>query len=419
MAADALPLLPIIHAWVDFGVRWLHVVAAISWIGASFYFVHLDLSLLKHPRLPQDAGGDAWQVHGGGFYHMTKYTVAPPHMPQDLTWFKWEAYTTFLSGFTLLCVQYYANPNLYLIDETVLTMSGAQAVGLSILCLFAGWLLYDALCRSYLGARDGALLGVFFLALVGAEYGLTKLFGGRGAFLQLGAMMGMVMGANVALVIIPNQRKVVGALLAGQTPDPALGKTAKQRSLHNNYLTLPVLFLMLSHHYPLAFATRYNVLIVALVLIMGALIRHFINCHHARAPAPSWVWPVVAVCALTLVALSLQGAYGRYGAEEETSGRLHFGQAQLAGGAPGNVDLAQVETIITSRCAMCHAKAPLWEGIIAPPQGVLLDTRDAIVRHRDGIAQNAVLTHAMPPGGNLTGLTEEERGVLARWLAAP
>ena len=393
------------HEWSDFAIRWLHVITAIAWIGSSFYFVHLDLSLQNHGALPEGAGGDAWQVHGGGFYHMIKYFVAPPHMPEDLTWFKWESYATFLSGFALLIVHYYANPDLYLIDKTVLALTNVQAIGISLACLVAGWLVYDGLCRSKLDARDSVLLAVFFAMLVIAEYGLTLVFGGRGAFLQLGAIMGTVMSANVAMVIIPNQKKVVASLLAGEKPDPMLGKIAKQRSLHNNYLTLPVLFLMLSHHYPLAFATRYNFIIAGLVLIMGGVIRHFFNARHARKPTPWWTWAVASVCALTIVALSWFGSYGSYA------------QTGAVDAASKPIAFAQVEAVVTARCSMCHAKAPVWDSIGSPPQGVMLDTPTQTQLHKHDIALQAVYTHAMPPGGNLTEISDDERAVLAHWVA--
>ncbi|MBV9635633.1 MAG: urate hydroxylase PuuD, partial [Methylobacteriaceae bacterium] len=280
----------LLYEWANFVVRWIHVIAAIAWIGSSFYFVHLDLSLRRRPNLPAGVGGDAWQVHGGGFYHMLKYLIAPPHMPEELTWFKWEAYFTFLSGFLLLSIIYYLNADLYLIDKTVWDMPQWLAVALAIAALAGGWLIYDLLYRTPLADNDNALLAVVFALLVAAAFGLTKIFSGRGAFMELGAIIGTIMVANVAMNIMPNQRKTVAALLAGQTPNPAYGKAAKQRSLHNNYLTLPALFLMLSNHYPLAFATRWNWAIAGIVIVIGAVIRHFYNSRHAGKPSPWWTW---------------------------------------------------------------------------------------------------------------------------------
>ncbi len=392
--------------WANFTARWLHVITAIAWIGSSFYFVHLDLSLKKHEALPDKAGGDTWQVHGGGFYHMTKYMVAPATMPKELTWFKWEAYWTFLSGFLLLGLLYYTNANLYLIDKTVLPLEPWQAIAISLGILVGGWIIYDGLCRSPLGRSDLALGLAYAAFLVATAWGLTKVFGGRGAFLQLGAMIGTSMVASVAMIIIPNQRKVVASLLAGQTPDPALGTAAKQRSLHNNYLTLPVLFLMLSNHYPLAFASRWNWVIASLVLVLGVVLRHFFNSRHAHKPTPWWTWGVAALCLCLMAWLSSLGPAGSYAQASATP-------------APGRIEFAQVEEIMATRCSMCHAKEPLWEGMIAPPKGVMLDTPEAIKAHTVQIAMQAVYSHAMPPGGNLTDISDEERALLAGWINQP
>ncbi len=341
--------------WANFLIRWVHVITGIAWIGSSFYFVHLDLSLKKHAGLPQGAGGDAWQVHGGGFYHMIKYGVAPAHLPAELTWFKWEAYSTFLSGFFMLGVLYYTHADLYLIDRGVLDLAPWQAVAISLATLVAGWLIYDALYRTPLAENDVVLGATVFVFLVAVAFGLTKLFGGRGAFIQLGAIIGTVMVGNVAMNIIPNQRKVVAALIAGQTPDPAYGKSAKQRSLHNNYLTLPVIFLMVSNHYPLAFASRWNWVIAAIVIVIGALIRHFYNSRHAGNGSPWWTWAAAALGGLCIIYLSTAGPVG----------------GQASAGSP--VRFAAVEEIVTSRCSMCHAGEPVWEGLATAPKGVRLE----------------------------------------------
>jgi uncharacterized membrane protein len=388
--------------WANFLVRWVHVITGIAWIGSSFYFVHLDLSLMKRANLPQGATGDAWQVHGGGFYHMIKYGVAPAHLPGELTWFKWEAYSTFLSGFLMLCVLYYAHAELYLIDRGVLDMAPWQAVAISLAMLAAAWLVYDYLYKTRLADNDVVLGATVFVLLVAAAFGLTKLFGGRGALLQLGAMIGTVMVGNVAMNIIPNQRKVVAALIAGQTPDPAYGKSAKQRSLHNNYLTLPVIFLMLSNHYPLAFASRWNWVIAAIVMVIGALIRYFYNSRHAGKGSPWWTWAAAGLGGLCIILLSGAGPAG--------------GQARS--GAPAPVRFADVEEIVTSRCSMCHAGEPVWEGLASPPKGVRLDTAEAIRQHAREIGLQAVATHAMPPGGNITEISDAERQVLADWIMA-
>jgi len=387
-------------------VRWLHVVAGIAWIGSSFYFIHLDLSLRARPDQAnggQAAGvqGEAWQVHGGGFYQMVKYLAAPARMPDELTWFKWEAYATWLSGFALLVVVYYLGAELYLIDKTVLDLPPWAAVLLSLGGLALTWSAYEALCRSKLGDNETILSLTGFAFLVALTWGFTHLLSGRGAFVQIGALIGTIMVANVFVVIIPNQKKTVAALVAGQTPDPALGKQAKQRSVHNNYLTLPVVFLMLGGHYPLLFATRWNWLIVAIVLLVGPVIRHFFNSRHAGKGSPWWTW-AVAAAGMALV-LWLSGAGPR---------------AQSGAAAPGAATgFAQIEEIVVSRCSMCHGEAVGWPGIAAAPKGLMLDTPERIRLHARSIDLASVRSDAMPPG-NLTDMTGAERAMLAAWIAA-
>ena len=274
--------------------RWLHVIAGIAWIGSSFYFIHLDLSLRPRPELPSGVKGDAWQVHGGGFYHMMKYLVAPARLPDHLTWFKWEAYTTWLSGFALLVLVYYFGADLFLIDKSVLDLTATQAAIIAFLSLAVSWLAYEGLCRSPLGRHEVALALVGDVFLVALTFAFTRVFSGRGAYTQIGALIGTIMVANVFVIIIPYQKKSVAALLAGKEPDPAWGQIGKQRSVHNNYLTLPVVFLMLSNHWPLFFATRYNWLIVAVVLAIGPVIRHFYNSRHEGKGDPWWTWGVAA-----------------------------------------------------------------------------------------------------------------------------
>lgn len=387
---------PILWEWINTVARWLHVITAVAWIGSSFYFIHLDASLKRREGAPPGTAGDAWQIHGGGFYHMTKYMVVPPHMPDDLTWFKWESYATWMSGFFLMVVLYYRGADLFLIDQDVMTLAPWQAVGLSVALLLLGWKGYDSLCKSPLGRNDVALAVTGFVLLVATAWAMTRVFSGRGAMLQMGALMGTMMAANVFMLIIPNQRKTVAALLRGEAADPALGKQAKQRSLHNNYLTLPVIFLMISNHYPLVTSTRYNWVIVALVLVVGAAIRHFFNSQHAGKPSPWWTWGV-AVAGM-LIAVWLSG----FGPEKTVK----------VGALP--VTTAQVEEIVLSRCSMCHAENPVWDGIAAPPRGVVLDTPAAIRRHAEQIRVQAGLSRAMPPA-NVTGITPDERAVLAAW----
>jgi uncharacterized membrane protein len=391
--------------WVSALVRWLHIVAGIAWIGSSFYFIHLDLSLKPRPGLPKGTKGDAWQVHGGGFYHMVKYLVAPAKMPDHLTWFKWEAYTTWLSGIALLAIVYYLSAELYLIDKSVLDMSPARAIAISIGGLAAAWLLYEIVCRSPLGSSEAGLAVFLYILLVGLTYAFAQTFSGRGTFIQIGALIGTIMVANVFVVIIPNQRKTVARLIAKKAPDPAWSEQAKQRSVHNNYLTLPVIFLMMGTHYPLLYATKYNWLIVAIVLAVGPLMRVFFNFRHANEgedwkKSPWWTWGLVALGVIAIGWLSSLGL--RDNQRSET---------------PPPPKFAVVENIMLSRCSMCHAAEPVWLGIHKAPHEVLLDTPENIRKFAHLIETHAVRSSAMPPG-NITGMTPEERATVGAWLSA-
>jgi uncharacterized membrane protein len=377
------------------------VVAAIGWIGSSFYFIHLDLSLKPHGDLPEGAHGEAWQVHGGGFYRIVKYLVAPAKMPDELTWFKWEAYTTWLSGFALMVVVYYLDAELFLVDKSTLDLTPLQAGLFSFASLALAWLLYEAACRSGLARHELPFAIGGYLFLVVLTYAFTHVLSGRGAFNQIGAIIGTIMVANVFALIIPNQKKVVAALLAGRAPDPELGKTSKQRSVHNNYLTLPVIVLMISNHYPLLFATRYNWLIVAIVLALGPIIRHFFNERHAGKKSPWWVWGVAGA---GMVAIALLSAAGPRDVK--------------TGSLPAPVTFANVEEIVLSRCSMCHGAEPVWASIVTAPRGILLDDSDHIRRAARLIGRNAAWSSAMPPG-NVTEMTGEERAMIAAWLSAP
>jgi len=269
-------------SWLEFAVRWLHVITAIAWIGSSFYFIALDLGLHRDRNLASGADGEEWQVHGGGFYHIQKYLVAPKSMPDDLVWFKWESYATWLSGFFLLFLVYYLGAEFYLVDPNVLDIPIWQAILISLASLGLGWLAYDLICKSRFGDDNTRLMVLLYLILVVMAWGYTQVFSGRAALLHLGAFTATIMSANVFMIIIPNQKIVVADLKAGRVPDAKYGKIAKQRSTHNNYLTLPVIFLMLSNHYPLAFASQYNWIIASLVFLMGVTIRHYFNSIHAR-----------------------------------------------------------------------------------------------------------------------------------------
>jgi uncharacterized membrane protein len=381
-------------------LRWLHVVAAIGWIGSSFYFIHLDLSLKPRGDLPDGVAGEAWQVHGGGFYRIMKYLVAPAKMPDELTWFKWEAYTTWLSGFALMVVVYYLDAELFLVDKANIDLTPLQAGLFSLGSLALAWLLYEAACRTGLAKHELPFAFGGYLFLVGLTYAFTHVLSGRGAFNQIGAIVGTIMVANVFAVIIPNQKKIVAALLASQAPDPELGKTSKLRSVHNNYLTLPVIVLMISNHYPLLFATRYNWLIVAIVLALGPIIRHFFNERHAGRKSPWWAWGIAAAGMVVIALLSAAGP-----------------RDVKTGALPAPVTYANVEEIVLSRCSMCHGTEPVWATIVAAPRGILLDDAEHIRRNARLIGRNAAWSSAMPPG-NVTEMTGEERTQIAAWLAA-
>jgi uncharacterized membrane protein len=401
--------------WLSFALRWLHVITAIAWIGSSFYFIALDLGLRKAPDLPKGAHGEEWQVHGGGFYHIRKYLVAPAEMPEHLTWFKWESYATWLSGFALMAVVYYAGADLYLIDANVLEMSQPVAIAVSIASIALGWIVYDLLCKSPAGKSTTGLMLLLYVVLVAMAWGYTQLFTGRAAFLHLGVFTATIMSANVFMIIIPNQKKVVAALLKGETPDPALGAQAKQRSLHNNYLTLPVIFLMLSNHYPLAFATPYNWVIASLVFLMGVTIRHFFNSMHAGNGKPWWTWGATAALFIAVVWLSTLPPPGESAGETAASVTapatpMTPAMARLIE-APG---FADVRDTVLGRCSMCHAAEPVWDGIAVAPKGVHLESDADIAAHARQIYLQAARSHAMPPA-NLTYMEPDERALLAAW----
>lgn len=395
--------------WAEFALRWLHVVTAIAWIGSSFYFIALDLGLRREPRPPSGADGEEWQVHGGGFYHIEKYLVAPARLPDRLTWFKWESYSTWASGFALLAVVYYLGAEFTLIDPEVADLPVAAAVAISAGSLALGWLVYDALCRSPLGNRPTLLMLALFALILALAWGYAQLFTGRAALLHLGAVTATIMTANVFFVIIPNQKIVVADLRAGRVPEARYGRIAKQRSTHNNYLTLPVVFLMLSNHYPLAFAGEWNWAIASLVFLMGVTIRHFFNTMHARKGRPWWTWGVTAAIFAAIVWLSTLGEAPAEPGEAVGAAALTPAAARFAA-APG---FAEVAEIVALRCAMCHAAEPLWPGLRWAPKGVRLDSPEGVARHARAIYLQAGRSHAMPPAG--MRLAPEERAAIVAW----
>ena len=403
--------------WVALLLRWLHVVAGIAWIGASFYFVWLDNSLepLAAGAAPdgEAAGiaGELWAVHGGGFYRARKYRVAPPQLPATLHWFYWEAYATWLSGFALLSVLYFGQASAYLIDPAVLALSPTQAVGVALLSLAGSWLVYDGLCRCGL-ARQPRLLGAVIAGLCGAlAYGLCHSFGGRGAYMVFGATLGTIMVANVLFVIIPGQRELVRAKREGREPDPAPGVRVKQRSVHNTYFTLPVLFVMLSQHYPLTFGAHANWIVLLAMSAAGASLRAWFVFRHKAALRSPLVRALPAVLGLALLAAVIVGLAPRSGTDNG-DGAGNSGTAAIAPTA----DPVRIATIIVQRCAPCHAEHPTQAGFPSAPNGIRLQTPEQVLAHAAQV-EVQLATQAMPLG-NLTAITPQERADLLGWVRA-
>jgi uncharacterized membrane protein len=393
--------------WLGLLVRWLHIVAGIAWIGASFYFVWLDNHLLA-PIADQagtqgDVSGELWAVHGGGFYHSQKYRVAPRMLPATLHWFYWEAYTTWLSGFGLLCLLYFWRAEAYLIDPSVAALTRPTAIAIALTALLGSWFVYDTACRSVLGRKPAALAVALGIAFTAEAWGLCQLFSGRGAFMVFGSALGTIMVANVLFVIIPGQRELVRAKREGRDPDPAPGQRGKQRSVHNTYFTLPVLFTMISNHYALTYGARYNWLVLVALCFAGASIRAWFVARHKAAQrgghTPA-LPALLAAAAFAAVVFALAP--------------LRRPQVAAAGSGAREIEIADVQRIIAQRCTPCHAQTPTQAGFSAAPNGLVLERLDQIMAHRPEVQQQ-LDTRAMPLG-NLTGITEEERGVLLAWL---
>ena len=384
--------------WLNLLGRWVHMVTGIAWIGASLYFVWLD----NHWQAPEHqadidkgVGGEIWSVHGGGFYHAQKYQVAPPTLPATLHWFKWEAYSTWLSGMFLMALIYWYSAEIYLIDPTIADLSKPTAIAIGVAVIIAGWVVYDRLCHSPLGRNDTVLSTILFVLLALSAWGLTQLFSGRGAFIHYGAILGTIMVANVYFVIIPGQKDLVRAKEEGRSPDPIHGIRGKQRSVHNTYFTLPVLFVMVSNHYASTYGHEYNWAILIVLTLIGALVRvYFVARHKGRAP-------------LTPLMLSLVLLGGLVWALAPTS--TPGGQAAVA----DETALA----VVVERCASCHAVKPSQPGFAAPPKGVVLESVRDLNTHADAIHQQTVVTRVMPIG-NLTRMSAEERELLGRWYRA-
>ena len=395
--------------WVGFAVRWLHVITAIAWIGSSFYFIALDLGLNRNIQGPAD--GEEWQVHGGGFYHIQKYLVAPDEMPDHLTWFKWESYWTWISGAALLMIVYWVGGELYLLDPTKADLSLWQGILISALSLSIGWLVYDFLCKSPLGEQPTVLMLLLFAMLVAMSWGYNQVFTGRAALLHLGAFTATIMTANVFFIIMPNQRIVVADLKAGRKPDPKYGKIAKLRSTHNNYLTLPVIFLMLSNHYPLAFGTEYAWIIAALVFLMGVTIRHFFNSMHARQGRPHWTWAVTVLLFVLIAWLSTAQMGDTYDEAEARALTPHESHLVATAGFEDAYDA------VLGNCSMCHAREPVWGNLLWPPKGVVLETEADLARFATPVFLQAGASHAMPPP-NAVEMPEEDRHAIVAWYRA-
>ena len=410
---------PLLEEWLNLAIRWLHLTAGIAWIGSSFFFVWLD-NHLTSPR-SGDASGEAWLVHGGGFYHNQKYQVAPAQMPADLHWFKWEAYFTWISGFSLLVLVYYVQADSFLIDRSKAALSPEQAVAIGLAALGTGWLIYDRLCRS-LAARDDRLLGlVWFALLVVAAYALDRIFAARGAYLHVGAIIGSAMVGNVFFVIIPNQRKVVAALMAGRQPDPALGKAAKQRSLHNNYMTLPVLFIMSSQHYPMTYGAERPWLVLALLGATGVAVRHVFNLRHRGAD----LGPTIAIAVLLALASVTYVTFEKRVwpvppvpvANDVPGTSATVTRTEPPASAASATVWASVQPIFARHCSSCHNPRPTDPAFASPPLGVVLDSYEHVVALALRIRAVAVDAEVMPLG-NTTGMTRAERDRIGAWIAA-
>ena len=390
-------LFPYLLDWLDLVVRWIHIIVGIAWIGTSFYFNWLD-SRLDRELKNDTIDGELWSVHSGGFYHINKLKGPPKSFPKELHWFKWEAYSTWISGFALLIIVYYLNAESIMIDKNVNNISPITAIIISLIFLLGSWFLYDFLCKSKL--INNTIFFTFICLLIATffSYLLTKCFGSRAAYIHVGACLGTIMAANVFRIIIPSQKNMVDSALANKEPDLKKGIDAKTRSIHNNYITLPVLFIMVSSHFPFTYGHHYNWLILMLISIIGASVRHYFNLRNKKQ-YKVWILPAAA---LGMIALMLYVSIPKI-ANKEIQDNIEI------------VSFSEIQNIIKYRCGVCHAKKPTFEGYEDPPLGIIFESESNIINNLDNIKAQSIDSDLMPPG-NITGMTEVERQKIKRWI---
>ena len=384
--------------WLDLITRWVHIIVGIAWIGTSFYFNWLD-SRLDRDINKEDIEGELWSVHSGGFYNINKLKGPPKEFPKELHWFKWEAYTTWISGFVLLIIVYYLNAEGLMIDKKINDITPITAILISIIFLLGSWFLYDFLCKTKLINHTKLFTFIcFFIALI-FSYILTKIYGSRAAYIHVGAALGTIMAANVFKVIIPSQKEMVNAAINNKAPDLSKGISAKMRSIHNNYITLPVLFIMISSHYPFTYGHKYNWLVLAIISVIGALVRHYFNLRNKKQ-YKVWILPMAAMGMILLMFYTSIPKINKNNVADINVSEISF---------------IEVQNIIKYRCGVCHASKPSFEGFDDPPLGVIFDKPEDILKNIEKIKAQSIDSDIMPPG-NLTGMTENERSKIANWI---
>jgi uncharacterized membrane protein len=386
-----------VHEWLNLLIRWIHMIVGIAWIGASFYFNWLENNLERKPPLDEGIAGNLWAVHGGGFYHLKKFSTGPAKLPSPLHWFKWEAYTTWLSGISLLVVVYYFNARAFLLDPSVNNLTPWQGIAAGIGSLVVSWFVYDLLCRSPLKQRPLVLTALILGWFVFLAWALSETFSGRAAYIHVGAAIGTVMVANVFFVIIPAQKEMVSALASNRPPDPSFGKNGLLRSRHNNYLTLPVLFTMVSSHFPSTYGHTQGWIVLVLLSLVGVLVRHYFNIRHLRSTAV-WILPGCFIAMVTIMWFSAPSVTQRAADQAAVSDQ-------------------QIVTIMQTRCASCHSATPSQAGFAVAPKGILLEDISQVRQHKDKVFQTTVVTRIMPLG-NLTGIEDQERDQIKQWFEA-